>query len=185
MMKIISQGSTALWLSLALLSTPISAKSLAHIEGVINQVQPQGTGRLNFWGFHVYDATLYRPAGKDSAEFALDIKYQKSFSGAAIASRTADEMKGIGVSEAQSAIWGKELAAVLPNIESGQTLTGVYSPKQGTTFFYDGKKIAQFPGADFSRAFFGIWLDSKTSVPKLRSELLGNGCPPPLITGAC
>lgn len=184
-MKIILQTSTALWLSLALLSSAVSAKGLAHIEGVINQVQPQGTGRLNFWGFHVYDATLYRPASKDSAEFALDIKYQKSFSGATIASRTADEMKQIGVPEAQSAIWGKELAAVLPNIEPGQTLTGVYSPKQGTTFFYDGKKIAQFPGADFSRAFFGIWLDSKTSVPKLRSELLGNGCPPPLISGAC
>ena len=81
MMKIILQTSTALWLSLALLSSTVSAKGLAHIEGVINQVQPQGTGRLNFWGFHVYDATLYRPAGKDSAEFALDIKYQKSFSG--------------------------------------------------------------------------------------------------------
>jgi hypothetical protein len=185
MMKIISQSSTALLLSLALLSGSGSAKSLAHIEGAINQVQPQGTGRLNFWGFHVYDATLYRPAGKDSAEFALDIKYQKSFSGAAIASRTADEMRNIGVSEAQSVIWGKELAAILPNVEPGQTLTGVYSPKQGTTLFYDGKKIAQIPGTDFSKAFFGIWLDSKTSVPKLRSELLGNGCPPPLITGAC
>lgn len=184
-MKMISRGSAVLLIALTLFSNPGSAKNLAHIEGAINQAQPQGTGRLNFWGFHVYDATLYRSAGRDSAEFALDIKYQKSFSGASIASRTADEMKNIGVSEAQSAIWGKELAAILPNVEPGQTLTGVYSPKQGTTLFYDGKKIAQIPGADFSKAFFGIWLDSKTSVPKLRAELLGNGCPPPLITGAC
>lgn len=161
------------------------AKDIAHIESTLNQVQPQGTGRLNFLGFHVYDATLYRGINKDSGEFALDIKYQKSFSGSAIASRTADEMKNIGVPESQATVWGKELAAMLPNIESGQTLTGVYSPKQGTTLFYDGKKIGQIPGADFSKAFFGIWLDSKTSVPKLRADLLGKGCPPPLISGAC
>ncbi len=168
------------------LGSPMSfAKDIAHIESVLTQVQPQGAGRLNFWGFHVYDATLYRGINQDSGDFALDIKYQKSFSGAAIASRTADEMKNIGVPEGQAAIWGKQLAAMLPNIESGQTLTGVYSPKQGTTLFYDGKKIGQIPGADFSKAFFGIWLDSKTSVPKLRAELLGKGCPPPLISGAC
>ncbi len=94
-------------------------------------------------------------------------------------------MKKIGVPEAQAVIWGKELAAVLPNVEPGQTLTGVYSPKVGTTLFYEGKKIAQIPGAEFSKAFFGIWLDPKTSAPKLRAELLGSGCPPPLISGAC
>ena len=165
MMKIISQSSTALWLSLTLLSSPVLAKSLAHIESVINQVQPQGTGRLNFWGFHVYDATLYRPAGKDSAEFALDIKYQKSFSGAAIASRTADEMKNMGVSEAQSAIWGKELAAVLPNIESGQTLTGVYSPKQGTTFFMTVRKLLNFRGQIFQRHSSGFGSIPKRAYP--------------------
>ncbi len=184
-MKPFFNSSLALILVLSLSAGFSSAKNLAHIEGAINQVQPQGTGRLNFWGFHVYDATLYRASGKDSSEFALDIKYQKSFSGAAIASRTADEMKNIGVPESQAASWGKELAAILPNVEPGQTLTGVYSPKQGTTLFYDGKKIAQIPGSEFSKAFFGIWLDSKTSVPKLRAELLGNGCPPPLISGAC
>ena len=174
-------------ISIFLLST-ISvclAKDISHIEGALSQVQPQGVGRLNFWGFHVYDATLYRSIHKDSPEFALDIKYQKSFSGLSIANRTAEEMRKIGVPESQAVVWGNELAKILPNVEPGQTLTGVYSPGQGTTLFFDGKKIAQIPGADFSRAFFGIWLDSKTSVPKLRAELLGKGCPPPLISGTC
>lgn len=182
-MKYLSGAALSILITLG--SSISMAKDIAHIESVLSQVQPQGTGRLNFLGFHVYDATLYRGVNKDSGEFALEIKYQKSFSGAAIASRTADEMKNIGVPESQAAVWGKELAAILPNIESGQTLTGVYAPRQGTTLFYDGKKIGQIPGADFSKAFFGIWLDSKTSVPKLRAELLGKGCPPPLISGAC
>ena len=94
-------------------------------------------------------------------------------------------MKKIGTPEIQAGIWEKELAAVFPNIEPGQSITGIYSPKVGTTLFYEGKKIAQIPGAEFSKAFFGIWLDPKTSAPKLRAELLGNGCPPPLISGVC
>jgi hypothetical protein len=162
-----------------------TAKDLSRIEPSFIQPQSQGVGRLNFWGFHIYDVTLYRMANLSSPEFALDIKYQKSFSGSSIANRTSEEMKKMGVPDAQATSWGKELTEVLPNIESGQTLTGIYSPKTGTTLFYEGKKIAVIPGVEFSKAFFGIWLDSKTSIPKLRTELLGNGCPPPLISGAC
>lgn len=161
------------------------AKEPTHIKSMMGQIQLQGLGRLNFWGFHVYDANLYRGAAKDSQEFALELKYQRSFTGEAIANRTADEMKNLGVSDTQATAWGKELASILPNVEPGQTIAAVYSPKQGTSFFYEGKKISQIQGADFAKAFFGIWLDSKTSVPKLRAELLGQGCPPPLISGSC
>jgi hypothetical protein len=96
-----------------------------------------------------------------------------------------DEMKNLGIAEAQATTWGKELASILPNIEPGQSITAVYIPKQGTSLFHDGKKISQIPGPDFAKAFFGIWLDPKTSVPKLRADLLGQGCPPPLISGVC
>jgi hypothetical protein len=175
----------AIALALGSLSLSGFAKEPPHIKSMMGQTQLQGLGRLNFWGFHVYDANLYRGTTKDSQEFALELKYQKSFSGEAIANRTADEMKNLGVSDTQATAWGKELAGILPNVEPGQTIAAVYIPKQGTSFFYEGKKIAQIQGADFAKAFFGIWLDSKTSVPKLRTELLGQGCPPPLISGAC
>lgn len=166
--------------------TPISfAKEPPHIKSMMGQVQLQGLGRLNFWGFHIYDANLYRGASKDSQEFALELKYQKSFSGESIANRTIEEMKNLGVADTQAASWGKELASALPNVEPGQTIAAVYIPRQGTSFFYEGKKISQIQGADFAKAFFGIWLDSKTSAPKLRADLLGQGCPPPLISGAC
>ena len=172
-------------LALVVLTPNSFAKEPPHIKSMMGQVQLQGLGRLNFWGFHVYDANLYRGADKDSQEFALELKYQKSFSGEAIANRTAEEMKNLGVSDAQATAWGKELASILPNVEPGQTIAAVYIPKQGTSFFYEGKKISQIQGADFAKAFFGIWLDPKTSAPKLRTELLGQGCPPPLISGAC
>ena len=185
MRKYFVQSGTTLLMTLSLVSGVCSARDISHIELAMNQSQPQGAGRLNFWGFHVYDANLYRGTAKDSQEFALELKYQRSFTGEAIANRTSEEMKNLGVSDSQATAWGKELAGILPNVEPGQTIAAVYIPKQGTSFFYEGKKISQIQGADFAKAFFGIWLDSKTSAPKLRTELLGQGCPPPLISGAC
>ena len=161
------------------------ARNLAYLDSALNPAKLQGAGKLTWWGFHVYDVSFYRSGTLSSPEFALDIHYKKSFSGASIANRSADEMKRIGVPDTQAALWGKELAGFLPDVESGQILTAIYIPMQGTVFYHDGKRIAQIPGADFSKAFFGIWLDPKTSAPKLRAELLGKSCPPPLFNEAC
>ena len=161
------------------------ARDLSYIDKIFNPALLQGSGKFNWWGFHIYDASFYRAGAPSSQEFAIDIRYQKSFTGVAIANSSAEEMKKIGVPDTQAALWGKDLAKVFPNIEPGQTLTAVYAPKQGTIFYHDGKRIAQIPSVEFSKAFFGIWLDPKTSSPKLRSELLGQGCPPPLLNEAC
>ena len=161
------------------------ARDLSYIDKILNPALLQGSGRLNWWGFHIYDISFYRAGIPSSSEFAIDIRYQKSFSGISIANRSAEEMKKMGVPDSQAALWGKELASILPNIEPGQTLTAIYAPKQGTIFYYEGKRIAQIASVEFSKAFFGIWLDPKTSSPKLRSELLGQGCPPPLLNEAC
>jgi hypothetical protein len=161
------------------------ARDLSYIDKIFNPALLQGSGKFNWWGFHIYDASFYRAAAPSSQEFAIDIRYQKSFTGVAIANSSAEEMKKIGVPDIQAALWGKDLAKIFPNIEPGQALTAVYAPKQGTIFYHDGKRIAQIPSVEFSKAFFGIWLDPKTSAPKLRSELLGQGCPPPLFNEAC
>ena len=171
--------------SILLLNPNGFAREVSYIDKIFNPALLQGSGRLNWWGFHIYDASFYRAGIPSSPEFAIDIRYQKSFSGVSIANSSAEEMKKMGVPDAQVALWGKELAKVFPNIESGQTLTAVYAPKQGTIFYHDGKLIAQIPGVEFSKAFFGIWLDPKTSSPKLRNELLGQGCPPPLFNEVC
>jgi len=168
---------------------PLMSTSFARDPQVappyLSAAKLQGSGRLTWFGLHIYDAAFYRVGSLDSPDFALSLRYQKSFSGSSIASRSVDEMKRIGVPDSQAAVWGKELNTILPNVESGQALTALYSPKQGTTFYFDGKQIGQIPGSEFSKAFFGIWLDPKTSSPKLRAELLGQTCPPPIFNEAC
>ena len=172
-------------LLVSFISGSVLARELTYIDEALNPAKLQGSGKLTWWGFHVYDATFYRGANLNSPEFALDLRYQKSLNGNAIANRTSDEMKKLGVSEAQAQNWGKQLASFLPNVEPGQNITAIYIPKQGTTFYFEGKPLAQIPGSDFSKAFFGIWLDPKTSAPKLREQLLGQNCPPPLFQETC
>lgn len=163
----------------------VFAREASHIDAALNSAKLQGSGKLTWWGFHVYDAAFYRSNYLNSPEFALELRYQKSFTGNAIANRSVDEMKKIGVPDPQAQAWGKQLAAILPNVEPGQSLTAIYIPKQGTTFYFDGKSLGQIAGSEFPRAFFGIWLDPKTSAPKLREQLLGQNCPPPLFQEAC
>ena len=37
----------------------------------------------------------------------------------------------------------------------------------------NGKPIGDVRDAEFNRLFFGIWLSSKSSEPKMRRELIG------------
>jgi hypothetical protein len=161
------------------------AREPSYIDQALNSAKLQGSGKLTWWGLHIYDANFYRSGSFNSPEFALHLQYHKPLSGLAIANRSAEEMGKLGVPESQAQTWGKQLATFLPNVEPGQSLTAIYDPRQGTTFYFDGKPLAQIAGSEFSKAFFGIWLDSKTSVPKLREQLLGQHCPPPLIQESC
>lgn len=172
-------------LTLFFTSFNLIAEEPHYLAAELKPATLQGSGKLTFLGLHIYDAALYRSTKTPSTDFALDIRYQKSLSGATLNSRTIAEMKKLGVPDEQVHIWGNELAGFMPNIESGQNLTAVYNAKQGTIFIFEGKKIALMRGDDFAKAFFGIWLDPKTSVPKLRGSLLGQGCPPPLFSEGC
>lgn len=162
------------------------ARELGHIDDVFHSAKLQGSGKLTWLGFHVYDASFYRSHTLQSSEFALDLRYKKSFGGSSIAHRSVEEMKKLGIPDSQAQSWGKQLASIFPNVEPGQHLTAIYSPKQqGTTFYFEGRPLGTIFGSDFSKAFFGIWLHPKTSAPKLREQLLGKYCPPPLLQDDC
>ncbi len=145
----------------------------------------QGQGRLTFWGFDVYDARYYVADPKGQNGFALEIHYIRSFKGADLAKRTIDEMMRLGVPEKQRMVWLQSLEKLFPDIASGDTLVGIHLPDRGTLFLHNGKPIGDIPGDAFAKAFFGIWLDERTSVPKLRSALIASRCPPALIAANC
>jgi Chalcone isomerase-like len=138
-----------------------------------------GTGALRFFGFKAYDAYLW--SGDLSANplqsktlFALEIDYTTAIKAEEIANVSLVEMARLrNLSEAQVKAFTTDLKKAFPDVKSGDKLTGVFVPKQGTRFFFNGRLTAEINDLAFGDAFFAIWLDEKTKQPGLRRALLG------------
>lgn len=138
-----------------------------------------GNGALRFFGFKAYDAHLW--SGEASANpllsktlFALEIDYTTSIKAEEIANVSLIEMARLrSLSESQIKAFTAELKKAFPDVKSGDKLTGVFLPKQGTRFFFNGRLTSEISDPAFGEAFFAIWLDEKTKQPGLRKALLG------------
>lgn len=137
-----------------------------------------GEGQLRFFGLRIYDARLWVSPGFEASRFgahplALELTYHRAFTGAAIAQRSVEEMqRQAGVPPTQAQQWQQRLAEVLPDVQPGDRLTGLYQPGQGMRLWRGNQELAAIDDAELARLFFGIWLAPQTSEPALRSALL-------------
>ncbi|MEO8484696.1 MAG: chalcone isomerase family protein [Betaproteobacteria bacterium] len=139
-------------------------------------MRTQGGGEMRFLGFTVYDAWYWAPSRAYSLAqpFVLDLHYHRSLDGARIAERSADEIAKLGEGTVeQRSRWDSAMRAIFPSVRRGDRLTGVNLPAQGVRFFHNGNAIGEIADPSFARAFFGIWLDPRTSHPHFRERLLG------------
>jgi len=135
-----------------------------------------GQGTLQYFGFRIYDATLWAPGGKWHADapYALELAYAREFSGATLASSTVKQMRKQGrLPPPTLATWEKKLGAMLPDVKPGDRLAAIRIPGQGVSFHAGSRPLGQIGDEAFAESFFAIWLDTKTAVPALRSRLLG------------
>ena len=162
---------------------PIHAKPSGppQISGALQSPKLLGYGNLRWMGFKVYEAALWTSGADDTFTaakfdehpFALALTYSLSLKGQAIAERSLSEIEKLGLgSDAQRKRWLQAMADVFPDVKDSDQLVGVHLPNQGARFFFNGKKIGDIAEPEFAKAFFGIWLDSKTSAPGLRTSLL-------------
>lgn len=152
------------------------AYALDHIQSYVPEAQKVGQGRLTYLFWDVYDATLYAPEGawNDRKPFALQLSYLRTLNGKKIADRSAEEIRGQGFKdEVKLATWHAQMRKIFPDVDEGVNLTGVYTESGETIFYRDNFEIGRIKDPEFSKAFFGIWLDEKTSAPDLRRKLLG------------
>lgn len=143
-----------------------------------------GAGALRFWGFHVYDAQLwvgdagYVPDRPTAAPFALDVRYARHFKGSAIAKTSLDEFERLGSgTEEQRKQWYETLLHMIPDVQDGQHLTGLFVPSVGLRLYSDGVLLGTIEDPEMARAFFQIWLDPRTRAPDLRAKLLADAAP--------
>lgn len=178
-------GCALLWGALAVevraQSTTVTSPNAAFSRPEVNSlggVVPTAPVRLRVWGFEVYDARLWTPVGfRHSAytqfSFALELQYLRKLEGAAIASRSIDEMRRVGsFSDAQAQSWVGAMREFFPDVRQGERITGINLPGVGAEFWVNGQRAGVVKDPAFARLFFGIWLDERTSEPKMRAQLL-------------
>lgn len=140
-----------------------------------------GQARFKFWGFEVYQATLWVAPGfsapaYEQTPFALELAYLRDFKGADIAKRSIAEMRRQApvspMSPAQEAAWEARMRALFPDVGAGDRITGVHQPATGAVFWHNGRLLGEVRDPLFAKLFFGIWLSPQTSEPQMRRALL-------------
>lgn len=141
--------------------------------------QAQGAAKLRFLGLDIYEARLWSrasltPANYAQSPFALELNYFRSLSGRLIAERSLKEMQRQGPQDsAREQAWLQAMVQAFPDVKAGDRITGLHLPGVGARFWHNGQSRPEVRDADFSRAFFGIWLSDASSEPAMRKNLLG------------
>jgi len=175
-------AAAALVAAASAVATPAAASSPtaaapAHVRKYVGDA-PAATGRLTWFGLHVYDAALYapprfEPADPTASRFVLELTYARRLDGKGIAEASRDEIERLGFgTPAQRERWHEQMVSIFPDVEKGRRLAGVNVPGTGARFYFDGRFLGSIDDPAFARAFFAIWLDERTRSPQLRENLL-------------
>jgi hypothetical protein len=150
----------------------------AEVGQALPRGQLQGTGRMRYLLWDLFHATLWTLQGFHGEQyfdhaFALELRYLRKFSGSSLVESSVQEMQRVGsLNPNKQAAWTAAMQAALVDVQAGDRITGVHRPEMGTQFFFNGRLRGTVDDAAFARAFFGIWLASNTSEPRLRAALL-------------
>lgn len=142
-----------------------------------------GQQRFTYWGFEVYDASLWASAPFVAEDWAkqvlvLELRYLRDFKGADIAQRSMDEMQGQRpLSNTQQSSWSTTLQSLIPNVRAGERITGIYNPDKGMQLLHQDRVLGELRDPEFAQRFLGIWLAPETSQRKLRQQLLAGAQP--------
>ena len=137
-----------------------------------------GQAKMTFWGFDVYQATLWVAPGfvessYAQSAFALELAYLRDFKGADIAQRSMAEMRRQAPLDAELQVhWETLMRTLFPDVKAGDRITGVHLPGAGALFWSNGRLLGEVRDSRFAKLFFGIWLSPQTSEPQLRQALL-------------
>lgn len=90
--------------------------------------------------------------------------------------RSITEIRRQGtLSAEQERQWLSALQNLIPDVQDGDRLVGLWQPDRGMTLFFNGRSRGSLSDLTLSQRFMGIWLSAKTSEPELRRALLGGG----------
>jgi hypothetical protein len=130
-----------------------------------------GNGEFRRFGFLVYEATLWAGDDPQRPPLMLRLDYRRNIDGADIAAASIKEMRRTVADEARLREWGERMARIFPDVKPGDHIVG-HHRGDGAVFMQGERLLGRIDEPDFAQAFFGIWLDPRTSAPELRAALL-------------
>ena len=156
-------------LSVLLMSPSAYPQSIPLLANSV--LKPYGTAEFRRFGFLVYEAKLWAGNNPTEPPIALQLTYKREIAGSKIAEASVDQMRALGADEQRLEVWGTSMRRIFPNVKPGDQIVGIYRPGSAV-FLFNNREIGQVNDPEFARLFFGIWLDPRTSEPKLRERLL-------------
>lgn len=143
-----------------------------------------GGGLLTWFGFEIYEASLWSTdgnfAGVDDLQqpTALSLWYRRGFSRDRLIEITQNGWTEFNLATSlQQERWSAQLAKIWVDTENGSNMTALVTPGGATRFYNAQRFLGSVSDAAFGPAFLGIWLDARTHgtrLEKLRTSLLGN-----------
>lgn len=156
------------------------AQSLQWFQGQSLSYRLRGQANMRWFGLLLYEARLWTLDAFDSKHwadqrFALELVYARSFDGAKIAQASLELMQAQhGKVAERDRQWLAWMQQSFPNIQAKDRLLGLHQgAKEGCRFVHNRQVRLDIPDAQFAKAFFGIWLDPRTTEPALRRSLIG------------
>jgi hypothetical protein len=146
--------------------------------------QMVGGGLLTWFGFEIYEASLWSTdgnfAGVDKLQqpTALSLWYRRGFSRDRLIEITQSGWTEFKLATPlQQERWSAQLAKIWVDTEKGSNMTALVTPGGETRFYNAQRFLGSVSDAAFGPAFLGIWLDAQaqgTRLENLRTALLGN-----------
>jgi hypothetical protein len=175
------QGLASLLLVMTMLTSTAHADSVtanplpASLRQALPDLRTQGQAEFRYFGFLVYEASLWYSQATQQPPYALHLAYKQTISAADLAKVSRKELARIqGVTQTDVDNWMRQLGPLLPDVKDGDALTLVRYDNR-LSLYFDGKLRGEVADARLARAYLDIWIGAQTNYPKLRRDLLGEG----------
>ncbi|MHA7836555.1 MAG: chalcone isomerase family protein [bacterium] len=163
----------------------------AEIEDISFPAQVQaGPHRLAVFGlgllryrvlFRGYVGALYLPPGASADDVledipkALELHYFWDIEGRFFGEKADELLEETLAPQRLESLRERldRLHSLYRDVEAGDRYRLTYLPGRGTTLTYNGEALGTIPGADFARAYFGIWLGPEPLNESFRDQILG------------
>jgi hypothetical protein len=149
----------------------------ANIQTELETFKPVSNASFYWFAFKVYDAELLTPGGvkwSASAPYALRLQYSRDFSEESLIDRSISELTdGKVATPSQAEGWRDEMATVLTSVKKGDVITAINYPGEKSVFYHNNKLTGTVADAEFTKAYFQIWLGDNSSDREFTMQLRG------------